>query len=303
MKKFPLIFFAWMFLTGFCFAAEKAAVTIILSSDAEPYLKAEQGFKEFCDKQQIKLRTSEYVIKTESAEEICSRINSERPDIIFVLGTKALQSVQKIRNIPVIFSLVLNPQIKQGSNITGVYMDVPVLLKLQEIKNILPNVKKIGLIYSSESSGYYEEAVNACKQEGLELLMKKIDVDKEFPVALDDISAGMDCFLMVPDSKLYFQESIKYLLSESLTKKFPVIGLSYFYTNAGALISFDCDYSDIGRQAGVAAVKILKGVKPGNIPSVQPEKIQFSVNVSVAERLDIKISQEILAKAGEVYGK
>jgi len=64
---------------------------------------------------------------------------------------------------------------------------------------------------------------------------------------------------MVADTKIYFPKSIEHLLREGLSRKIPVIGLSSSYTKAGSLISFDCDYEDLGRQTAEFALRILAG--------------------------------------------
>jgi len=109
--------------------------------------------------------------------------------------------------------------------------------------------------------------------------------------------------LMIPDPKIYFPRSVEYLLLESLRKRFPVVGLSRLYTKAGALLSFDCDYKDLGRQAGEIALRILDGENPADIQPQRPGKIKFSLNLLTAERLGIKIPSVIITEASEVFGK
>lgn len=108
---------------------------------------------------------------------------------------------------------------------------------------------------------------------------------------------------MIADTTLYLPQVTEYLLLESLRAKFPVIGLSSCYTKAGAVLSFDCDYKDLGRQAGEISLRILQGENPSNIPIARPEKIKFSLNLSAAERMNIKIPDSIIKQASEVFGK
>jgi putative ABC transport system substrate-binding protein len=80
-----------------------------------------------------------------------------------------------------------------------------------------------------------------------------------------------------------------------------VVGLSRYYSKDGAIISFDCDYLDMGKQAGELAVKIIDGTKPKDIASVQPRKINFSLNLIVAKKLGVKFSPEIIKAATFIY--
>lgn len=303
-KIFLFAVFFWAFSRVWCFAVERAAISVVFSSALGPYQQSREGFKEFFEEKKVALWISEYNLKKTNPEVICSRIKEERPDLVFTLGTKASKLVkEKIKNIPVVFSIILNPQAVVDINVTGVSMDIPPAMKLRKIKKILPEVKRIGLIYSPKTTPLYREISKTCKEFGLQIIRRKIDSGKELPDALKEISWQIDCFLMIADSEIYFPQSVEYLLLESLRGKFPVIGLSSFYTKAGALISFDCDYEDLGRQAGEIALRILDGEKPANIKPARPRKINLSLNLIAAERLDIKIPSAVIKEATEVFGK
>ncbi|MDI6791441.1 MAG: ABC transporter substrate-binding protein [bacterium] len=285
-------------------AADRAVVSVVFSSDLEPYRQSWQGFEEFLDEKEVALWANKYNLEKEKPEVVFSRIKEQRPDLVFTLGTKASKlAKEEIDNIPVVFSIVLDPEGLIDSNVSGVSLGIPAGMKLTEIKRILPDVKKIGLVYSPKTTSLYRETLQSCRELGLQLITRKIDTGKEFPEAIKEISRQIDCFLMIPDSKIYFPKSVEYLLLESLRKGFPVVGLSSFYTKAGAFLSFDCDYKELGRQAGEIALKILNGEEPADIPHLRPRKIKLSLNLLAAERLGIKFSSAIIEEAGEVFGK
>ena len=299
-----IVILCLVFPTAWCYATKRVVVTVVFPSDVEAYQQAWNGFKEFFDEKGVSLWASEYDLKQDEPAEVYSRINKERPDIVLTLGTKASKlAKEKIKDIPVVFCMVFDPQKITALNITGVSMEIPAKIKLQGIKRILPHTKKIGLIYSPGSTPAYEEISLLCSSIGFEIVRRKIDSEEEFPDALKDISHKIDCFLMIPDSKIYFLKSVEYLLLESLRKGFPVVGLSSHYTKAGALFSFDCDYNDLGRQAAKITLKILNGEKPANIKPSNPKKINLSLNRSAAERLGIKIPSQITKEASEVFGE
>ncbi len=304
-KKFLLIaIFYYALSTGWCSAADRAVVAVIFSSNIEPYQQAWKGFQEFFDQKKLALEVSEYNLKEKQPEEIYSKINKEKPDLVFTLGSAASKlAKEKIENIPVLFCMVLDPEALIGPNITGVSMNIPAGMKLKNLKRVLPDVIKIGLIYLPKLNQQYKEILHASEEFGFQLITKKITSGNELPSALKEISQQIDCFLMIPDPEIYFPQSVSYLLLESLRNKFIVVGLSSFYTKAGALVSFDCDYNDLGLQAGEIALRILKGEKPKNIKLLTPEKIKISVNLITAERLGIKISEDILKEATVFNGE
>lgn len=301
-KKFlPLIFF-FIFSTSQSFLNARASISIILSGGVKPYLQSIEGIKAFFDEKNVSILVSQYNLEKQKQVVVFEEMLRKKPDVIFTVGTEATRLVKEnIKDIPVVFSLVLSPGTFIESNVTGVLMDVPVRVKLNKVRKILPDAKRVGIIYSPESNHIYTEVSQVCKDIGIQLVAKKINSEKDLPSALADIFWQIDFLLMIPDTKIYFQpESVKYILNESLSKKLPVVGLSSFYTKAGALISFDCDYEDLGKQAGEIALRILNGEKPSDIQPIRPRAIKVSLNLITAERLGIQISPKLIKEANEV---
>ncbi len=296
-----------LFLISFsqwCFATEGAAVSVVFSSDIVPYQQAWQGFKDFFEQRNTALKVDKYNLKYQEPEFIHSQIKNQKPDIILTLGSGASRLArQRITHTPVVFFMVLNPEELAGSNITGVSLSIPAIMQLEEIKRLLPQVKKIGVIYSPKTINIYTEVLQACKDSDCQLIARKVSTGEDISNVLNNISGEIDCFLMIPDTEIYFPKAVEYLLIEGLNKKFPVIGLSSYYTRAGALFSFECDYQDIGAQAGEIALKILDGQNPADILPAKPRKVRFSLNLLTAKHIGIKIPDAVIKQANEVFGK
>jgi putative ABC transport system substrate-binding protein len=299
-----VIILAPLLLQGICPAAQTASVSVVFSSVIEPYRLSYDGFKEFFDEKKFNLRVYKHNLETDNAERIYSAVKSEKPDLIFAIGTKALQSAsENITDTPVVFAMVLNPRKINASNISGVSLDIPAEIKLKNLKKIVPEKKSIGLIYSPQSEPLYKDIQQTCEELEYRLISKKIDSKTEFSGVLGTISSQIDCFLMTPDTDIYYPKLVEYLLRESLKENIPVIGLSSNYAKAGALIAFDCDYLDIGKQAGEIAFRIVSGQKQAQSKCISPRKIKYSLNLTTAEMLGIEISPEIIKQASEVFGK
>lgn len=246
--------------------AEGAQVLVVFSSDIYQYRLAFEGFRKAFEKKGVACDTTEYDMAREVPEVIIRQIEVKRPDLVLAIGPEAAKLARvRVRNIPVVFLMVLHPEAFAGPNTTGVSLKVPFRLKLDKIARILPAVRRIGMLYSLRSAAEYREVAQACRDLGFQLVARQIESGSDFPKAFRDISSRVEAFIMIPDTAIYFPKSIEYLLSESIKSRLPVIGLSSSYTKAGALISFDEDYLDVGRRAGDIAIRIIQGEKPASI--------------------------------------
>jgi putative ABC transport system substrate-binding protein len=138
---------------------------------------------------------------------------------------------------------------------------------------------------------------------GFEIVGEEVNSAKELYDAFNELWRQIDCFFIIPDSCIYSANSVEYLLIEAFKKTIPIIGLSSSYTKAGALISSECDYEKLGEQAAVIALNILNGKDPSEIGYIEPEEINFSLNMTVARRLGIEFSPEVIREASEVFGE
>ena len=283
-----------------CFAKDPS-VAVLLSSDMEFYKEVSTGFKMYFADKGTAIKLNEYNLKAASPAEVAGKISSENTDLVFAIGEDALKtSKEMIKGPKIVFAMVFNANGIADENITGVLLDISPEMKLAGIKKILPNVKTIGMLYSAGSKQTYENIKNECEKRNITLNAKMVNEDAEFTNALNSAFSGSDCFLIILDPKIYFSQTLKFLLLESLKQKVPVIGLSSFYTKAGALASFDCDYKDLGRQSGDIAAKMLSGEtsKPAH-----PRKYKYSLNLITANKIGIDISENVTKEAAETFDK
>jgi ABC-type uncharacterized transport system substrate-binding protein len=80
----------------------------------------------------------------------------------------------------------------------------------------------------------------------------------------------------------------------------PTSGTVKNWAEAGLLMAYGADFIDVFRQAAVHIDKILKGVKPADLPVEQPTKFKLVINLKTAKALGLTIPQSLLLRADEV---
>lgn len=308
MRRIGLFLLLMIFLNcNILTSAERLVVAIVKTSDNTAYNQALEGFKELFAAKNVSIWSTEYNLKKdkENGDSICEQIRSKSPDVIFTIGTLATKVVSdNIENIPIVFCMVLNPDsIDRKSNVTGVLIDIPQAMKLEVIKKFLPNANKIGVVFSPETKGLVKDLETISRRMGYKLVSKQIDSEKELPEVFEGLSWQIDVLLMVPDVNIYTLRSTKYIVLKCLQNKVALFGLSRPYTKAGALLSLDCDFKDIGRQAADISIRIGRGERPYNIPLALPEKNNLTINSNTAENIKIEISPDVFKEAMEVFGR
>jgi len=72
------------------------------------------------------------------------------------------------------------------------------------------------------------------------------------------------------------------------------------YVLAGGLMSYDASFSDLFRHSATYVHKILRGMKPGDIPVEQPTKFEFIINLTSAKALGLTIPPSLMSLADEL---
>ena len=274
-------------------------VAIVTSREIAPYRAAYEGFKEVMDSAGIRYRTTEYRTETEGRRrsEVVQKLRSQRPDLILTIGSAATQAVaSEIRDIPIVFSLVLDgPALHElGENVTGASMAIPLEVQFEKLHEAMPEARKFGVLFNPEKSGaLVAEAGAVVEAMGLELVALPVATEAEILLAVEQLEGKVDLLWSVADPTILTPPIVRFILLSTLRHKIPFIGLSPSYVRAGALLSFSCDYQDVGRQAAEQALQVLRGNAPDQLPITFPRSVSTHLNLNTADKLEIEISDPI----------
>jgi putative ABC transport system substrate-binding protein len=273
------------FLVFFCSSGPSFAqeIVVVKGPFIKPYEEAVKGFRSVC---RAELTELESVL---SKSELLSRIYQIKPDLVLAIGNTALQKIKDVRGIPVVYAMVTNPGgiLNDAGHVSGVSMNIPLEKQLKEFLNISPSSRNIGIVYDPDKSSHFlEEAHGAAQALGVEIISREVDNPRDVISAINSMKGVVDAFLMLPDTTVVTEESLEYLFLTSHEKHIPVIAFSEKYLKSGAFMAVSIDAADIGRQAGLIASRVLKGISISQIPPGRPRTASISINIKTARRFE-----------------
>ena len=276
-------------------AAGGQEIVVVQSARLAPYEEALKGFQGIC-----RTDITRIVISELERNDVIERINEIGPDIIIAIGMDALIKVKTIKEIPIVYLMIQNPRsiLSGEKNIHGVSMNIPFERKLMILSKVLPQVKKVGMIYDPAKTGYLlKGAQKAAASMGIDLIANEVHNARDVPSSIKDLEGKIDAFLMIPDTTVITPETVEFLLLFSLENKIPILTFSEKYVEMGALISIGTDPFDMGSQAGEIANRILSEKDYAYVEGTGAKKEIVSINVRVARKLRILLDKELLAGA------
>jgi len=292
MRKSALIILV-IILCGFRPAYSDSEIVVLQGIRVKPYTEALEGFAAACG-----CKFEQLVLSEMAGADIRRKIDGLRPQMVLAVGMQALAEARKIRDLPVVYLMVLNPLgLPAGeSNITGVSMLIPPDKQLAALTDTLPDRTNIGLLYDPDRSGsFVQEARQAAAKSGLNLVARPVSDARQAPELILGMKDQIDVFWMIPDVAVVTPETVEFLLLFSFQHKVPIFTFSEKYVEMGAFMSMDIDARDMGRQAGEMAGAILAGADINRIKPVYAASAVVSTNVMIARKLGIKLTVAMMS--------
>lgn len=289
--------FIMLFLFLFCHLRAVGAqdVAVVKSYILKPFNEIAAEFKHTCQ-----CRVTEYNLAEGEEEAILRKINSARPAAVFAIGAEALSLAERISDMPVIYTMVMNPKNPgpaEGSRL-GISMEIPAEKQLEELLNVFPTAKRIGIVYDPRrTSPLFRDALKAAKAMGIKLVSREVYSPKKVIAAISGMQNEIDTFWMLPDLTVVTPENVEFLLLFSLENRIPILTFTEKYVRFGALMSLSPDPLELGRRAGAIAGRVLAGENIRDIHAANANRALLSLNTKAANKLGIKIGSQILNRA------
>ncbi|OPX43614.1 ABC transporter substrate binding protein [Ruminiclostridium hungatei] len=235
---------------------------------------------------------------------ISDRFVSNKADLVLAIGTQATQSIAgKTTEIPIVATAVTDFESAKlvdsneapGGNVTGTSDMNPIKEQMDLLVKLVPDAKKVGVMYnSSEVNSIVQAKVakEAIEKLGLTYVEATVTNSNDVQQAAQSIVTECDVIYIPTDNTF---ASVMPLVSGVTTKaKIPVICGEANMVVSGGTATLGINYKDLGYQAGLMAVKILKGeAKPASMPIEGSKNFDYAINGTAANEIGLKIPADL----------
>jgi putative ABC transport system substrate-binding protein len=190
---------------------------------------------------------------------------------------------------------------RPGGNVTGVsFFNAALTAKgLQLLHQIVPQVRTVGLLFNPkvpESARQPADAQEAARALGLDLFVANASTEADLEPAFDAmVQRGVGAVVIGGDP--FFGGRLEQLAAICLRRRLPASYVRREFPDAGGLMGYGNSVSDAYRQAGLYAVRILKGDRPESLPVMQSTKFEFVINLKTVRALGLEVPPGVSAMA------
>ncbi|MBI3596698.1 MAG: hypothetical protein HY203_06055 [Nitrospirae bacterium] len=277
----------WLTVSGIGWAQDVVAVS---GSALGPYREAFDGFQEA-----FGLTVPSYSLSEDNV-----KLPPETRIVVAFGGKAALFPYPE--NVTLIYCMApgikLTPGDRHGYSVE-IEMLPPASLILPKLKEIQPSLKRLAVLWTSESmKRHVEELRQASAQVGIEIVSQQLKSPDELPERLRSLYGKIDAVWLMPDPLLINSQSFTVLKGFSWSNRVPFYVPTAGLVEQGATASISTSFREIGRAAALAARQTLSGKSVEAM--VYPEKMMIVLSLKAAGNAGLVISPELLKNLDRV---
>jgi putative tryptophan/tyrosine transport system substrate-binding protein len=227
-------------------------------------------------------------------------------------SSSALAAKAETTTLPIVFSAAVDPVAvglvasldRPGGNVTGV-TDLSVELRQKQVEmlhELAPTATVLAALLNPTFPGSETQSRDlqaAARKLGLQLHVVHASTERDFDptfAAMVQLRAG----LLVIGADPFFFGHRDQIAALAVRHRMPAIFFLREFASVGGLMSYGPSVTDIYRQVGIYAGRILKGEKPADLPVQAPTKYELVINLKTAKALGLTVPDSLLARADEV---
>jgi putative ABC transport system substrate-binding protein len=232
-------------------------------------------------------------------------------DIIVTSSAPTIQIARQATNkIPIVMARVgdavdqgfVASLARPGGNITGLSWFAPELSakSLEVLKDAVPAMSHVAILRGAAGGAASATAVGtAARRLGVKADLFQAREPNEIETAFSAMTAaGVDALTVLEG--LMISNNAKLVTGLAARARLPSIFFDPAFVDAGGLMSYGPNFTEMHRRAAYFVDRILKGAKPGELPVQQPTKFELVINLRAAKTLGVTIPPALLFRADRV---
>lgn len=293
-------------------SGEKIKIGIIQHSEHEALDASREGFlaalaENGYDESKVEFDIQNAQNDQSNLKTISQRLVQNKNDLILAVATPAAQSVaNETTEIPILVTAVtdlveaglVTSNEAPGGNVSGTSDLTPIKAQFDLMKEILPEVKTVGIMYNSSETNSEIQAKMAeecAKDLGLTVEFGTVTSTNDIAQSIQSIVGKVDVLYIPTDNT--FASAMATVGSMAEEYKIPTIVGEQGMCKAGGLATVGIDYYKLGYQTGKMAIQVLEGSDISTLPVETASDAAICVNLDSAKAIEIDIPQSILDKA------
>jgi ABC-type uncharacterized transport system substrate-binding protein len=243
-----------------------------------------------------------------------SELASRRVSVIAAISPPSISAAKAATTtIPIVFLVGEDPVklgfvtslARPGGNLTGInFLTSEVAAKrLEFLRELVPTATRVAVLVNPADSTNTETTLQdvelAARARGLQIAVFRASTSREINAAFETFARERADALFVASGPFFASRRIQ-LAQLAAFHRLPATYPIRQNAEAGGLTSYGASLIDAYRQVGAYAGRILKGVKPADLPVVQATKFELVINAETARMLGLTVPPSLLSTADEV---
>ena len=237
-------------------------------------------------------------------------------DVIVAFSTTAARAAKEATStIPIVAGTMADPVAdglvaslaRPGGNVTGTTFIGPELIakRLGLLKEAIPGLSRLAGLWHPGAYGertmknMLEETESVARRLGIELQLEPARGSNDVETAFSAIAEKQVGAVIVLPSPMFVGE-YKRILDLAAKNRLPAMYQVREFVDAGGLMSYGTNLTELNRRSATYVDRILKGAKPADLPVEQPTKFEFILNLKTARALNLELPGTLLTSADEV---
>jgi putative tryptophan/tyrosine transport system substrate-binding protein len=251
--------------------------------------------------------------KPEQISVMAQQLVKMKVDVIVTAGAVATGAARRATTtIPIVMIAVGDPVgiglvqrlARPGGNVTGSSVLGPetAMKRVELLKELMPRLAKFALIWNASNPAnliYERDTSNAAR--ALHVTMQSVPVTH--PGQLEQAFAAVERerpSAMIVSGDLILQPHMGRVIDFARRTQLPVMYQNPEQAKSGGLLAYGANFAELFRRGAEYTDKVLKGIKPAELPVEQPTKFELVINLKTARALGLTIPSSLLQRADQV---